>query len=845
MKKKSTDYPTDTHRYKVVIPSREAIRLWIDQQGKPCSFDDIIQGLSLAGDIDKIEGIERRLRAMVRDGQLILNNAERYGLPDKMDLIRGRVIGHRDGFGFVAREDGEKDLFLGPRQMRKVLDGDKVLVRIAGKDYRGRDEATVISVIERKRECLVGKIVKHAGVEFFTPDDQRISQQFIVLPHPEIDVALHKNVEVEIISSASGRFHGQVKLIQVLGDANAPGMEVEVAIRTHGLPYEWSNEVKKLTKALGKEVKEADKQKRIDLRNLPLVTIDGIDARDFDDAVYCEPRSRGGYRLIVAIADVSHYVKQDSALDQEAYDRGTSVYFPDQVIPMLPEALSNGLCSLNPEVDRLCMVCEMTISAKGKISGYKFYEGVMRSHARLTYDQVGELLERPESQAANQVRTIIGDLEGHLINLYSLYHVLKIARTERGAIDFETPETYIIFDEYRKIEKIVPRVRNDAHKIIEECMLCANVATARLLEKYKLSGLFRNHEFPKEEKFEQLSYYLRSLGISVFSAKREEVTPKDYQQILEQIKDRPDFSVIQIRLLRSMNQALYQAENKGHFGLNYKQYAHFTSPIRRYPDLLVHRAIRWLIRSEQANNIKEVEPCDDVSSLPEQDWLLDQARLIAAGEHCSVTERRADEASREVEDKLKCQYMRQHLGAEFEGIVSGVTGFGLFVELNNIFIEGLIHVSSLTSDYYHYDEIQQTLTGERTHTMFGMGTQVKVKVAAVSVEDRKIDLQLIEAFGQPIRTIKKPLKKSIKKTTNKKTSGKLKVKKNTNQSKTKKVKSSVHHISTTDLSAKQKFDQEVKKHLSKPPSKVKGKMSKKKSTNITSGKYAKLNKKKR
>lgn len=804
---KTPKYSNDSSRYENPIPSRDEISAWVEQYGKPCSFSDISAGLVIADDAGKEDGLERRLRAMVRDGQLIRNNADLFGLPDKMDLIRGRVIGHRDGFGFVAREDGEKDLFLGPRQMRKVIDGDKVIVRVLGKDYRGREEASIISIIERKRTRLVGKIQRESGVEFFTPDDNKISQQFIALPHPDLHKIENKNVEVQIVEPASGKFHGQVKITHVLGDANAPGMEIEMAVRSYELPFEWSSEVLKQTKKFGKEVKEGDKQQRVDLRNMPLVTIDGLDARDFDDAVYCEPLGQGSYRLVVAIADVSHYVKAGTALDKEAYSRGTSVYFPDQVIPMLPEALSNGLCSLNPEVDRLCMVCDMTISATGDISAYKFYEAVMRSHARLTYDQVGDLLENPESPEANQVRAIIGDLEGHLINLYGLYHNLKAARAERGAIEFETPETYIIFDEYRKIEKIVPRTRNDAHKIIEECMLCANVATAKLLNKHKLPGLFRNHEHPKEEKFSQLSDYLKSLGIPVFTSSSDQVTPKDYQAILEHIQDRPDFSVVQIRLLRSMNQAVYQGENKGHFGLNYEEYAHFTSPIRRYPDLLTHRTIRWLIRSEKAHDIKEVEQCNDVTPLKEADWLMDPAKLIAAGEHCSLTERRADEASRDVEDKLKCQYMRQHLGDEFEGIVSGVTGFGLFVELDQIFIEGLIHVSSLNSDYYHYDAVQQTLTGEKSNSVFAMGTQVKVKVAGVSVEDKKIDLQLIEAFGKTIT----PGKRSSRKHSSKKNSRK----KGVTSGKKSASLSNSSHTSSGEKSAKAKFDKEVAEHLSK------------------------------
>ncbi|MDY7025097.1 MAG: ribonuclease R [Pseudomonadota bacterium] len=731
-------------RYEKPIPDRNDILNWVEKKKRPVTFAELVSGLEVLDDEDRTDGMIRRLRAMVRDGQLIKNNAGKFGLPDKMDLIKGRVIGHRDGFGFIAREDGQgDDLFLSPRQMRKVLDGDIVLVRIMGIDHRGREEASVIQVLKRKRTTLVGKVIVDGGVTFFEPDNTRVAQEFVLLPDADYEPSRNDMVEVEIVQPPSGRFHGQVKLVQVLGDIDEPGMEVQAAIRSHSLPHEFSQKTADYVKTLSDEVLDKDKQGRVDLRDLPLVTIDGEDARDFDDAVYCEPRPRGAYRLVVAIADVSHYVPMGSALDADAYERATSVYFPDQVIPMLPEKLSNGLCSLNPKVDRLCMVCDMQISAKGNISKYQFYEAVMNSKARLTYNKVSQLLEQPESAEAQAVRQEIGsELEGHLISLYSLYHVLLGSRKERGAIDFETVETQVLFDDQRKIEAIVPRHRNDAHKIIEECMLCANVATAKFLNKYKLPGLYRNHAGPTEEKLEQLGSYLQTLGLSLHSLNgKGKVTPADYQAILEQVKDRPDADVIQIRLLRSMSQAVYQPKLEGHFGLNYTSYTHFTSPIRRYPDLLNHRAIRYAIHANLAEKNTQVV---EQKPLEAADWIIeDTGALLQVGEHCSMAERRADEATREVMDKLKCQFMQQHLGDEFTGVVTSVTGFGLFIELEGIYIEGLVHISSLKSDYYHFDPVQQTLEGERSKTVYGIGQSVQVMVAGVSMDDRKIDLELV------------------------------------------------------------------------------------------------------
>ncbi|WP_165674567.1 ribonuclease R, partial [Metapseudomonas otitidis] len=521
-----------------------------------------------------------------------------------------------------------------------------------------------------------------------------------------------------------------------------PGMEIEVALRSYDIPHEWPEAVEKEAAKLKPEVAEKDKQKRVDLRDLPLVTIDGEDARDFDDAVYAEARKGGGWRLFVAIADVSHYVKVGSALDEEAAKRGNSVYFPEKVVPMLPEVLSNGLCSLNPQVDRLAMVCEVTLSRAGKMTGYEFYEAVIHSHARLTYTKVSQLLETPDSPEGQQLAEQMPHLVPHLQQLYKLYKVLLAARHKRGAIDFETQETRIVFGADRKIAEIRPTQRNDAHKLIEECMLCANVATARFMQDHDIPSLYRVHDGPPAERLEKLRLFLGELGLTLNKGKGEP-TPSDYQALLETIRDRPDYHLIQTVMLRSLSQAVYSADNQGHFGLNYDAYTHFTSPIRRYPDLLVHRAIRSVIRSKRET--EHVRRAGAAAMPKARIYPYDEAALERLGEQCSMTERRADEATRDVTNWLKCEYMRERVGETFPGVISAVTGFGLFVELTDIYVEGLVHVTALPGDYYHFDAIHHRLAGERSGRSFRLGDQVEVVIARVDLDERKIDFELSES----------------------------------------------------------------------------------------------------
>lgn len=713
-------FEREAQKYARPIPSRERILEVLTGNAGPLGFAPLAQALGLSEEVD-LEALSRRLRAMERDGQIVRNRREAYLPVREADLVRGRVIGHPDGFGFLVPDDGGDDLFLSPKQMRSLLHGDRAVARVVGVDRRGRKEGALVEVLERNTEQVVGRYLEERGIGFVAPDNKRIVHDVLIPPEHRGQARPGQIVVAQILQQPTKRMQPIGRIVEVLGEHMAPGMEIDVAIRAYGLPFEWPEAVAEEADRLGHRVPEAAKRGRLDLRQVPLVTIDGADARDFDDAVYCE-RIKGGWRLLVAIADVSHYVKPGSALDQEAYRRGTSVYFPERVIPMLPEILSNGLCSLNPKVDRLCMVCEMEIGPRGAIRRYRFHEGLMRSHARLTYDEVAAMVvERDEA-----LRRRHAELVPHLEELHALYKALRAARDRRGAIDFETTETRIVFGEDRKIERIVPVVRNDAHKMIEECMIAANVCAAKFLKAHKIPALHRVHEPPPAERIEELRAFLGELGLSLGGG--DEPGPKDYAKLLKQVEGRPDAHLIQTVMLRSLAQAVYSPDDVGHFGLAHDDYAHFTSPIRRYPDLLVHRAIRHVLQGGKASS-----------------FTYSHEDMVMLGGHCSMTERRADEATRDAVNWLKCEYMLDALGREFDGVVSSVTAFGLFVELKDIFVEGLIHVSTLENDYYRFDPVGQRLYGERSGRVFRLGDPLRVQVTRVDLDERKIDFQLVEA----------------------------------------------------------------------------------------------------
>ncbi len=743
-------------QYPYSIPSREEILGILRTASEAQTLPSIAKALAVKD--DELDGLTRRLNAMERDGQIKPDRHGNIQLANLTNFIEGRVSSHRDGYGFLLPDDGE-DIFLPEKEMQKVLHGDRVRVRIAGMDRRGRPEGTIVEVITRANTHVIGRLVKENGVWLVVPEDKRIGQDILLAGSPGKAKA-GQVVSIELVEQPSRYSQPVGKIAEVLGDIDDPGMEIEIAVRKYGVPHEFSEAAKKLAAKLPSEVKPADLRERVDLRDVPLVTIDGEDARDFDDAVYCEPVKIGrmpGYRLIVAIADVSHYVKPNDDLDVDALERSTSVYFPRRVIPMLPEKLSNGLCSLNPNVDRLTLVCDAVINAKGEVHAYQFYPAVIHSAARFTYTEVAAILANTRGPEAAKR----GALVPHLQNLYALFQVLLQARHKRGAIDFETTETYIVCNAAGKIEQILPRTRNDAHRLIEECMLTANVCAADLMERHQHPGVFRVHAGPTEEKLNQLRTFLKQLGLSLGGGNTPAAS--DYGALLEKIKPRPDAMLLQTMLLRSMQQAVYSPDNIGHFGLSYGAYAHFTSPIRRYPDLLTHRTIKAILQGKQYHprDIDSGSLNTNLSPAARKSQAKDRAAgkkkaegdhaiWEALGIHCSANERRADEASRDVEAWLKCYFIKDKLGEEFTGTISGVASFGIFVQLDALFIEGMVHVTDLGADYFQFDDARHELRGERTGIRYQLTDRVTVQVSRVDLDARRIDLRLVTEPG--IRT---------------------------------------------------------------------------------------------
>ncbi len=671
--------------------------------------------------------------------------------------MEGTVQGHRDGHGFVQRDDGEADIYLPPNEMRAVLHKDRVKARVVRQDRRGRPEGRVVEILERPEQPIIGRLLHEGGIWLVAPEDKRYGQD-VLIPKGGTGTAKTGQVVVVQLTEPPALFGQPVgRVREVLGEIDDPGMEIEIAVRKYGVPHEFSEDCLAQARTLPDKVRPIDKQDRVDLTDVPLVTIDGEDARDFDDAVYCEPAKVGrgkGWRLLVAIADVSAYVQTGSAIDIDAYDRATSVYFPRRVIPMLPEKLSNGLCSLNPEVERLCMVCDMLVTATGEIHAYQFYPAVMWSHARFTYTEVAAILANTRGSEAAKRKERVDDL----LNLHDVYRALLKARTQRGAVDFETTETQIVCDEVGRIEKIVPRTRNDAHRLIEEAMLAANVCSADYIAEGKHPGLYRVHEGPTPEKKDILRNYLKAMGVGMSIT--DEPKPAEFQAIAAATKDRPDAQQIHTMLLRSMQQAIYTPINSGHFGLAYEAYTHFTSPIRRYPDLLVHRVIKAILGRTKyqlpllpipgeahAKLAKRLASrVKSPTAAPQQTTVAQAAEVQAweaAGLHCSANERRADEASRDVEAWLKCKYMREHLGEEYGGVVSAATTFGIFVTLDAMYVEGLVHITELGGEYFKFDEARQELRGERTGIRYAIGTRVRVQVSRVDLDGRRIDFRLV------------------------------------------------------------------------------------------------------
>jgi ribonuclease R len=701
--------------YKHPVPSRNALLEHLRDAGRPLSLAAMARALDIKSQRQR-DALEETLSRMARAGQIIQNRRAEYCLTEKLELVTGTVSGHKDGFGFVLRDDGGDDIYLSAREMRSLFDGDRVAVSLVGRDYRGKPEGRLVEVLERGVRDIAGQFIRERGIGIVIPDNPRIPHRVLIPSGQTASAKPGQIVVARILDYPTELEQPTGSIVEIIGDPHQRGIATDIAIHAHSIPTEWPRHLRQETAKFDKHVAAAHKRGRFDLRDLPLVTIDGADARDFDDAVYCEPKG-SGWRLIVAIADVAHYVEPATELDREAIHRGTSVYFPDRVVPMLPEVLSNGLCSLNPKVDRLCMVCDMQVNSAGKVTRSSFAEGVLRSAARLTYSEVNDFLVKRAKSGLPKA------LHGPLANLHDLYRALARARRKRGAIELDIPQTRIELGKDGTIARIAAVHRNDAHRLIEECMIAANVEAARFLKKHRIPGLYRVHEKPDPERFDELRLYLVSLGLKV--PHPDHVEPRHLNQLIEQTADRPDSSAISIAMLRAMMHAEYTPKNIGHFGLALDAYAHFTSPIRRYPDLLVHRAIRHIIRGGKAGGYHYALP--------------DMERL---GMICSAHERRAEEATREVEAWLKCQYMEDKVGEEFEGVVTGVKNFGLFVQLPELQVDGLVHVTSLGNDYYHYDAGTQSMLGERTRQRYTLGDPMHVLVARVDLSTRRIDFRL-------------------------------------------------------------------------------------------------------
>ncbi|MFQ5547236.1 MAG: ribonuclease R [Woeseia sp.] len=706
--------------YKHPIPGRNELLEYLREAGQPLRFDRIQDDFGLKG-LRLRAGLLEQLQKMVRAGQVIENRRGEYCLTEKLELVTGTVIGHPDGFGFVRRDDADEDVYLSAREMRSLIDGDRVDIKLAGYDRRGRPEGRVVEVIERGLIEVAGRFIRERGIGLVVPDNPRVSHR-ILIPKGESRAARPGQIVVaRILDYPTDLEQPTGTIIRVIGDPEQKGIATDIAIHSNGIPTLWPKPVRESSRKFGKSVPSSAKKGRVDLREIPLVTIDGADARDFDDAVFCEP-SGNGWRLVVAIADVAYYVDKGSPIDTEAIKRGTSVYFPDRVVPMLPEVLSNGLCSLNPGVDRLCMVCDMKVDGQGQVTRSKFYEGLMRSAARLTYGQVAGLF-------ANEAGSgVPGRLSDELRHLHDLYGALARARRRRGAIELDIPQTRIELDKQGAVLSIRSVPRNDAHRLIEECMIAANVQAAKFLRRHRIAGLYRMHARPDPDRFDELRLYLSGLGLKV--PHPEHVDSRQFNRILVQVRGRPDADAISMAMLRSLAHAEYGPRNIGHFGLALDAYAHFTSPIRRYPDLLVHRAIRHIIRGGKAGA-----------------YAYDGGTMERLGAVSSAHERRAEDATREVEAWLKCQYMSDKIGEDYDGVVSGVTNFGLFVMIPELQIDGLVHVTSLLNDYYHFE--QMSLVGERTGSRYGLGDRLRVTVARVDLESKRIDLRLSKQGKRP------------------------------------------------------------------------------------------------
>ncbi|MFC5540892.1 ribonuclease R [Ureibacillus sp. FSL K6-3587] len=699
------------------------LNLMKEEDYKPLKVDELEEVLGIET-ADEFKELVKALVRMEDQGYIVRSRSNRYGLPERMNLLRGKFIGHSKGFGFVTpEEEGLDDIFIPPHEVNGALNGDIVLVRVLKESSGEKREGTIIKVVERSKTTFVGTYQANRGFGFVVPDDKRLNMDIFVAKEDSLGAVDGHKVVVEVTNWPSEIKSATGVIIKILGHKNDPGVDILSIIYQHDIPPEFPEEVLKEAAKVPDVIAEEDLVGRRDLRNETIVTIDGADAKDLDDAVTVTKNEDGTYKLGVHIADVSYYVKEGSLLDKEAYKRGTSVYLADRVIPMIPHRLSNGICSLNPQVDRLTISCEMIIDQNGNVIEHEIFPSVIRTTERMTYSDVYKILEEENEALIERYKPLVPMFK----EMKELALILRKKRMNRGAIDFDFEEAKIVVNEEGWPIDVVLRERTIAERIIEEFMLCANETVAEHFHWMEVPFLYRIHEDPKPEKLQRFFEFITNFGLIV-KGTGNSVHPKALQEILESIKGLPEEPVISTMLLRSLQQARYYPESIGHFGLSTDFYTHFTSPIRRYPDLIVHRLIRTYLFE------------GDVSKQTIFKWAQVMDEIA---DHTSECERRAVDAERDVESLKKAQYMSDKIGEEFVGIVSSVTNFGIFVELPNT-IEGLVHITNLTDDYYHFDERQMIMVGEYTGRIFRIGDEVKVRVANVNLDESSIDFEIVD-----------------------------------------------------------------------------------------------------
>jgi len=721
----------EASKYKNPIPSREYISLLLRKSQDLISQKNLEKKFDIKTQEEK-KALRRRLRAMERDGQVIYTRNRCYIAPESLKVVKGKVIGHRDGYGFLRTETLKDDLWLSSEQMKSCIHGDVILAHIIHSNGKKRSSARFLKLLQPNNILIVGRYYVNNDIGFVIPDDTRFNFKIFIYSGIKKDISIGSIVVVKLTKHPTRNNKIQGLIVEVLGTRMGTNLAIDIALRTHSIPFTWSEEIKKQLYKISNEINQSDFKDRIDLRHLPFFTIDDEDARDFDDAVFCKKKINleEGWDLWVAIADVSFYIQPNTALDKEALERGTSIYFPSSVIPMLPEKISNDLCSLNPYVERLCLMCEMNISNEGELISYKHYEAVICSHGRFTYDEIFKIWNN-DIVLCSKYKKFLIDIK----NLSYLQEILNKYNVSKKGIYFENIEPKFILDSNLRIKKIYQNIRNDAHKFIESCMILANMASAYFVEKYKYPVLFRNHDRPKKDNIIGFRLFLNELGLTLSGGDTPESV--HYSNLLKNVSHRPEYEMIQTILLRSMKQAVYSPENCGHFGLSLSSYVHFTSPIRRYPDLVVHRLIKFLLWKNKNISIN--------NSNLNNTYLYSMSEMKKVGIHCSMTERRADEASRDVIDWLKCDFMHKKIGYILNGVISNVTAFGFFVRLNPFFIDGLVHIASLHDDYYYFDSLGFKLIGKSTKNTYCLGDTLQVKVISVNLNERKIELSLYKS----------------------------------------------------------------------------------------------------